>query len=175
MLALLGLLAVAGYQNRDKLGENLGNITGGGDRPQPLPPAGARTQPSMPAAQQGSGGLGDIFGNLGNLFGGGATAAAASGGVAGAIGDLLNQFSDHGKGNTARSWVETGPNSDVGPDELEEALGEDTVQELQAKTGLSRDELLRRLTSVLPKAVDGLTPEGRLPTRDEEARWASRM
>jgi uncharacterized protein YidB (DUF937 family) len=32
------------------------------------------------------------------------------------------------------------------------------------QTGLSRDELLKRLSQVLPEAVDKMTPEGRLPT-----------
>jgi len=38
------------------------------------------------------------------------------------------------------------------------------------RTGLSRDELLSRLTRELPAAVDKFTPDGRLPTEDEAAR-----
>jgi uncharacterized protein YidB (DUF937 family) len=157
LLALLGLLAVAGYQNRDKLQGILGNLTG----------QGGRTGTGGAGGSSGSGG--SILGNLGALLGGG----AAGGGLSGALNDLLGQFSQHGHGDTARSWIETGPNRTVDGDQLEEALGEDTLRDLTQKTGLSRQEVLSRLSSVLPDAVDKLTPEGRLPTRDEETRWAS--
>jgi uncharacterized protein YidB (DUF937 family) len=152
MLALLGLLAVAGYQNRDKLQGILGNLTGQNPR---LGNANDNEQ----------GGLGGL---LGGLFGG----SNAGGGLSGAIGDLVGRFSDSGHGDTARSWIEAGPNREVPPRQLEEALGEDTLAELMQKTGLSRQELLSRLSTVLPAAVDKLTPEGRLPTPDEENRWA---
>jgi uncharacterized protein YidB (DUF937 family) len=158
LLALLGLLAVAGYQNRDKLQSVLGNITGqnGGNG----------------NGNAGGGPVGGFLRNLGGLFGGGA--ASGRGGVlSGALGDLVGQFSANGHGEAARSWVETGPNREVGPSQLEEALGEDTIHELMQKTGLSRQDLLARLSSVLPQAVDTLTPQGRLPTREEESRWAA--
>ena len=50
-------------------------------------------------------------------------------------------------------------------------LCSDTIDEIAAKTGLSRAELLSRLQSVLPTAVDKLTPEGRLPTDAETIQW----
>jgi uncharacterized protein YidB (DUF937 family) len=176
MLALLGLLAVAGFQNRDKLAQIIGNITGQNAPPRsPNDPSGTitNTRPAgVPSANTsasvGRGGdLGGLLGNLGGLFGG----TAAAGGIGGALNDLLEQFSSKGYGDAARSWIQTGPNSDVRPNQLEEALGEDTLRELSAKTGLSRQELVERLTSVLPSAVDTLTPEGRLPTREEADRW----
>ena len=61
------------------------------------------------------------------------------------------------------SWVGTGPNREVAPHELEQAIGEDTLADLQEHTGLSRDELLSRLTRELPRAVNDYTPQGRLP------------
>jgi len=47
----------------------------------------------------------------------------------------------------------------------------DTIEQLTSQTGLSRDELLSRFKSVLPMAVDKLTPQGRLPTEAETAQW----
>jgi uncharacterized protein YidB (DUF937 family) len=165
LLALLGLLAVAGYQNRDKLQGMLGNLTGQGGRTG----AGGTGTSSAGGTGTSSAGGGGFLENLGGLLGGG----AAGGGISGALNDLLGQFSQHGHGDTARSWVETGPNRSVDDDQLEEALGEDTIRDLTKKTGLSRQEILSRLSSVLPEAVDTLTPQGRLPTREEETRWAS--
>jgi uncharacterized protein YidB (DUF937 family) len=185
MLALLGLLAVAGWQNRDKLAGIFANMTGqGGDnRPETLPRGGTSTGNRLDYDQNGGrqaapaqsqGGFGDLFGNLGGLLGGGA-AAGGAGGLAGALNDLLGQFSANGHRDEAESWIKTGPNRQLGASQLEEALGEDTLRQLSQQTGLSRDELLKRLSTVLPTAVDTLTPEGRLPTREEEARWARTM
>ena len=58
----------------------------------------------------------------------------------------------------------------LGPDQLEQAIGPDVLNTLLQQTGLSREELLSRLTRELPAAVDKFTPEGRLPTEDEAAR-----
>jgi uncharacterized protein YidB (DUF937 family) len=172
MLALLGLLAVAGYQNRDKLGELLGGVTGAGNNNARIPPAAggdatARIPPGTGGETAQGGGLGGL---LGGLFGG----TAGSGEVRGGLGDLLDQFNGRGQSDVAKSWVERGPNRDVGTSELESALGDETIDALTRQTGLSRDELLSRLRTVLPAAVDGLTPEGRLPTESEISRWAGR-
>lgn len=160
MLALLGLLAVAGYQNRDKLGSLLGGL-GQGGQPDRDPDA----RPDAAAAPQ-SGGIGDF---LGGLFGGG---SSQGGGIAGGLRDLIDNFTGHGQGETAKSWVETGPNRDIEAGDLEQALGEDSIDALTRQTGLSRAELLMRLKAVLPSAVDTLTPEGRLPNDGEPIRWA---
>jgi uncharacterized protein YidB (DUF937 family) len=162
MLALLGLLAVAGYQHRDKLGQLLGGIGGGSQ------PDNARDRNPAAPQEQDSGGIG---GFLGGLFGGGNS--EGGGGIAGGLRDLIDSFTGHGQGDTAKSWVESGPNREMGTSELEQALGEDSIGELMRQTGLTRDELILRLRAVLPTAVDRLTPEGRLPNDDDEvARWA---
>ena len=61
------------------------------------------------------------------------------------------------------SWVAKGPNEPITPDHTENALGPDLIDMLTKQTGLSRQELLSRLSKVLPEAVDKLTPDGRLP------------
>jgi uncharacterized protein YidB (DUF937 family) len=159
MLALLGLLAVAGYQNRDRIREVLGNIGQGGAGSLPgLNPA--------PGAQPGSGG--GLGGLLGGLLGGGNVGQAMHGG----LGDLIDHITGNGHGEAARSWINDGPNRELTSNELESALGGDTIAELTRRTGLSREDLLTRLKSVLPTAVDQMTPEGRLPTASETSAWA---
>jgi uncharacterized protein YidB (DUF937 family) len=150
MLALLGLLAVAGYQNRDKIGEFLGqmNRPTGGTNPDGTPRTGIA--PDSP--------LGNVLGGLGGLFGG-----ASADNLKGGLSDLYDRFTGTGHDREARSWVETGPNQQIAASDLEDALGADTIAALESQTGLSRDELLSRLQAVLPTAVDKMTPEGRLP------------
>jgi uncharacterized protein YidB (DUF937 family) len=141
MTALLGLLAIAGYQNRDKLAEMLGG-------------AGAKGGPG--ASEPGSGGL---LGNLSGMLGG----AGAGGLLSGGIGELLEKFKQNGEGETAESWVKDGPNKEVAPPQLKKAIGADVLAALEQQTGLSQEELLARLSRELPTAIDKYTPGGRLP------------
>jgi uncharacterized protein YidB (DUF937 family) len=108
-----------------------------------------------------------LRGGLGGLLGGAATGAILNSG----LGDLFRQFQQHGQGDTANSWVSRGPNREITPQEIEQALGRDTLEELSAQTGTPYDKVLSDLSESLPDAVDRLTPEGRLPTEEEAARW----
>lgn len=128
--------------------------------------AGGAGQP-QPAGEGGLGGM------LGGLLGGGGAGGAGVGGLlsslggAGALGALVHQFQAKGMGPQANSWVTQGPNQPVAPQDVGNVLGDSTLNELQARTGLSRDELLQQLARELPHAIDAATPQGRLPTDDE--------
>jgi uncharacterized protein YidB (DUF937 family) len=136
-------------------------------------PNAAPVPPSAPAGNQGGplggalgGGLGNILaGGLGGLLAGGAAGSVLSGG----LGDLLRQFQQNGQGDAANSWVGKGQNQPISPGDLANALGADQIDQLTAQSGLSRDELLNGLSQYLPKVIDHLTPEGRLPTEHELA------
>ena len=128
MTTLLGMLAIAGYQNRDKLMEMLNTATGG-----------------LTKSGQG-GGAGGLLG--------------------GSLSELLEQFTKNGQGDAAESWIGTGPNKEIAPPELKQAIGQDVLAALEKQTGLSQDELLARLSRDLPTAVDKYTPDGRLPPRE---------
>jgi len=144
MTALLGLLAVAGYQNRDKIAEllrGLGSSTPGA------------------AGQTGIGGLLDQLRSLGG--------ASAGGVLSGGLGELVDRFKQSGQGETADSWVAAGPNKQLTPPQLEQAIGPEVLDTLSKHTGLTQEELLTRLSRVLPDAVDKYTPQGRLPTEAE--------
>jgi uncharacterized protein YidB (DUF937 family) len=160
LVALLGLLAVAGYQNRDKLGSVLGDL-------QNNRPGGAGSDPNTTA---GPGGFGDIISGLGGMLGG-AGAGGLGSVLSGGLGDLLEQFKTNGNGDKAERWVKDGPDEGIDADELERTLGTETLTALQERTGLSKQELLERLAQTLPSAVDRLTPEGRLPTEVEASRF----
>ena len=86
MTALLGLLAVAGYQNRDKIAEMLGGLSQGGG-------ASRGGQPGYGApGSQGYGGQGSQpqQGGLGGLLGGGqGNQMGQAGGLGGLLGGLL--------------------------------------------------------------------------------------
>ena len=164
-MAMLALLAYKAYQ---KMGTTA---------PQNAP---AGTPNVNQNANQG-GGLGDL---LGGLFGGRASGPAASGGglggllaggaagglLSGGLGELIKQFQQSGQGDTAQSWVSTGPNQQISPDDLGNALGDDTVNSLAEQAGISRIELLNGMSEELPRLVDTMTPEGHLPDEPEMSR-----
>ena len=81
--------------------------------------------------------------------------------------ELMERFGSAGKRDRAESWVGSGANQPVDPSDLEQALGDDTLDDLTRTTGLSRSEILDRLARNLPQTVDRFTPQGRLPTEDE--------
>jgi uncharacterized protein YidB (DUF937 family) len=147
MLALLGLAAFAGYQNRDKIAGAIKD---------------AQTRRDDPNAQKS--GLDHTLAGLGDLFDGN----REGGGLLGGLGELLDGFRSHGQAETADSWVTTGPNKGLTAAQVEDAVGADNIAELSKRTGLSRDELLERLATNLPDTVDRMTPKGKLPDTDDD-------
>lgn len=159
MVALLGLLAFAGYQNRDKIGAALGGLQKDASDPNTA--------------------VGGLANSLGGLFSGGTGTQPGGGlsgildglggtGLSGGLGDLLNSFKTAGHGRVADSWVTPGvPTQGLTPDQVQQAVGEENLSELTQRTGLSRDELLKRLATAIPQTVDTLTPGGHMPTEDQ--------
>jgi uncharacterized protein YidB (DUF937 family) len=143
MTALLALLAMAGYQNRDKIAEWI---------------KAAQSKINTPSGS-GSAGAGDPPGKLGGVLAGTSAGDMLSSGLR----DLVNSFKQAGHGEVADSWVKPGPNKPVAPSQLEQAVGPEVLATLSEQTGLSREEILARLSKNLPAAVDKYTPDGRIP------------
>ncbi len=78
----------------------------------------------------------------------------------GGVRGVVNQFEKQGLGPTVRSWVSNGENHPISPDQLHRVVGYDKLQELGAKLGLSPDEMAAKLSELLPKAIDKMTPRG---------------
>ena len=144
-LALAGLLAYRTYQGQGKLAEWIGH-----QGPNAVP----GTAPGL---------------NLPPLLEKIGAAPVAQG-----LADLLKDFQAKGLGETAKSWVNQGPNKPISGADLESALGPQKIDWLMKQTGLSKQSLLDGLSRELPTAVDQLTPDGRLPTEAPAAKaWTS--
>lgn len=133
----LALIGVLAYRNRDKLGALLRG-------------EGQDADPSR------SNQTGSILDSLSTTFGG-------PGSV---LNEVLGRFRDAGSGDTVDSWVKTGPSQSIQPHEVEAAIDPETLDGLARQTGLTREELLRRLANELPEAVDQMTPDGKVPEDD---------
>ncbi|MEO5756793.1 MAG: YidB family protein [Mesorhizobium sp.] len=68
----------------------------------------------------------------------------------------------------ASSWVRQGPNDPLEANEVQAAIDDETLASLSQQTGLSREELIARITHGLPQAVDKMTPNGELPVETRE-------
>ena len=116
---LLGLAAVAAWQNRDKISNYVKGAAG-------------TTNPELKAATGGLGGL-------------------------------IDAFKKTGLGAQAESWVAKGPNQPITPAQVGQGIDAGLLDQIAAQTGIPKEELLQRLSQVLPSLVDQLTPNGSLP------------
>ena len=151
-MALLGLLAYKAVKGFG--GANQRPDAAGGQ-----PPRQAGGLDDLLRGGPGGGGLGAGLSGLGAILSGG-------------LGDLLKQFQGAGKGDIADSWVGTGENKPVASADIGKVLTAEQIDFLTERTGLSREELLAGLAEQLPKAVDSLTPEGRIPAPQDMSRVA---
>ena len=108
--------------------------------------------------------MGLFDGLLGGIVGAGMVSVVSGiiekhGGIQG----VVSEFERNGLGPTVKSWVGTGPNQAISPEDLQKALGPDLLQQLSEKSGLSVPELSQKLSQILPQAVDKLTPGGSIP------------
>ena len=83
------------------------------------------------------------------------------------LGGLVDQFKRGGFEDIIKSWIGTGPNKPITPNQLHQALGPETIDGLEKKTGLPRDDLLSQLSRLLPDVVDKLTPQGQMPAKED--------
>jgi uncharacterized protein YidB (DUF937 family) len=99
---------------------------------------------------------------LSSLLGG----SSQQGGSMGGLGGLVARFAQAGLGSVAQSWVSNGPNQAVSPQQLRSVFGEQHVQGMASQAGMEPNDFLSQLSQYLPHAVNGMTPNGRLPDED---------
>ena len=118
-----------------------------------------------------SGGQADLIGSIVNMLGqsnaqGGQGGALGNiGGIGGLIG-LVARMQQSGLGDVVKSWISSGDNLPVSPDQLGGVLGHDTVTNMAGQLGMNHGDLLSQLSQMLPQVVDKLTPQGQIPHGD---------
>ena len=83
-------------------------------------------------------------------------------GQGGGLSGLVESFHSKGFGDIVSSWVGTGQNLPVSGQQVQSVLGNEYVQQLAAKAGISPDNAGSVLAGLLPVIVDKLTPNGQL-------------
>jgi uncharacterized protein YidB (DUF937 family) len=113
----------------------------------------------------------DLMGMIGGLTGGGSSEHS---GIANALlehigsnpdglSGLLQGFQNSGLGDKVNSWVGIGQNQQVSPDEVEQGLGSNQLDQIASRAGVSPGIAKTGLAAILPMVVDHLTPDGQVP------------
>ena len=84
----------------------------------------------------------------------------------GGLQNLISQFDAKGFGDIIGSWVGTGQNKTISPDQIQNVLGSDVLSGIASKLGLNVNDLSSQLSNLLPGVVDKLTPKGKVPEGD---------
>ncbi len=114
-------------------------------------------------SQQGGGnGQADLLGAVIGMLG----QSGGQGGGLGGLAGLVNKMQQSGLGDVANSWVGTGENQAIAPDQLGNVLGSDMISGLTKQLGINQGDLLGQLSQMLPQVVDKLTPQGQVPQGD---------
>lgn len=85
------------------------------------------------------------------------------GGGLGGLGGLLQSLQGAGLGEVAQSWIGTGSNLPISPDQLSQVLGDERIGQIAQQLGLSPGHVSEQLAGMLPDVVDRLTPTGQVP------------
>jgi uncharacterized protein YidB (DUF937 family) len=117
----------------------------------------------------GSGSSSATAGNSAPPLAPGADPSATEGGLLGGLGGLLDKLQTAGHGDTVNSWVGSGANKPIDPNQLGKALGPQAVNTAAQQAGVSEQELLSQLAAALPGVVDKLTANGTIPNLEQLA------
>jgi uncharacterized protein YidB (DUF937 family) len=76
---------------------------------------------------------------------------------------LVDRFHEQGLGSVVSSWIGTGQNLPISADQIKSVLGNEQVQAIAQKAGISTDSVAANLATLLPQVIDKLTPNGEVP------------
>ena len=76
---------------------------------------------------------------------------------------MVGAFEKNGLGGVVSSWVGTGANQQISPQQAQSGLGNQAIQDVAAKLGVSPDLASGVVAQLLPHVIDHLTPNGQLP------------
>lgn len=80
----------------------------------------------------------------------------------GGLQKLLSNLQSRDAGDKAQSWVSTGENMQITPQELEQAVGSTEIEQIAQQAGALPEETKEVLAQALPQVVDKFTPNGEI-------------
>jgi uncharacterized protein YidB (DUF937 family) len=121
----------------------------------------------MLGGQAGQGGAGggqaDLLKIILGMLANGGQVGGQGSGQGGGLASLVEQFRAAGLGEQVNSWISSGQNLPVSPEQLQGALGSDQMSQIAERMGLSTGDLSAQMSQMLPQVVDHFTPAGQMP------------
>jgi uncharacterized protein YidB (DUF937 family) len=84
----------------------------------------------------------------------------------GGLQGLIAAFRDKGLDDLVSSWIGTGQNLPISPEQLQSVLGSAQIGQIAQQLGLSSQDVSGQLSALLPQVIDGITPNGQVPEGD---------
>ncbi|MDQ3042255.1 MAG: YidB family protein [Acidobacteriota bacterium] len=103
----------------------------------------------------------NLGGKAGTLLS--ALLALMTDGTRGGLAGFTERFNQAGLDDTASSWITSSANTEISNEQLESALGMNTLRNIAAQTGTEYDTTVSAAAFMTPRVVDALTPEGTVP------------
>lgn len=113
---------------------------------------------------------------LGSVLGGGdktqiltslATSLIADHSSGQGLGGLMQQFESAGLGHLMQSWVGSGQNLPISPEQVQQVLGNQFVQQFAQQHGIDLTTASATIARVLPELVNQVTPNGQVPVQGQ--------
>jgi len=86
----------------------------------------------------------------------------------GGLEGVLGRLRQGGLGQQADSWVGTGQNMNISPDQLQQVFGSSTISDLASQLGMPEDQAGSTMAQLLPEVINRLTPQGQVPENGDE-------
>lgn len=86
----------------------------------------------------------------------------------GGVSGLVDKFQQGGLGEIAQSWVSTGANLPISPEQIQSILGSDMVASVAEKFGVDPQVAAGQISELLPQLIDGLTPNGEVEAGNQD-------
>ena len=81
----------------------------------------------------------------------------------GGLASLVEQFRAKGLGQIVQSWVGTGANLPITPQQIQQVIGMEKISQIATRVGLDPVAVSQQLATILPQVINHLTPGGKLP------------
>jgi uncharacterized protein YidB (DUF937 family) len=81
----------------------------------------------------------------------------------GGLNKLMGGMQEKGMGDKADSWVSTGENKPITPQELQQVVPQEQIDQIAQQTGASPEQTADALAKALPEVVNQVSPNGQLP------------
>ena len=86
----------------------------------------------------------------------------------GGLEGVLGKLRQGGLGRQADSWVSTGQNMGISPEQLQQVFGSSAIGDLASQLGLSKDQAGSTMAQLFPEVINRLTPQGQVPKNGDD-------